>query len=161
MGDGEGTVRDARRLLNAGFGVGIYAVLYPSPEQLSAISQMQFRCRDAGIDFRVKEYLGRYDGRLYGDYMRYSLAVDQGQTRSCLCRISELLIGTNAAVYRCHRDLYGAENPLGNLLDPGFHIEDEYRLCHEYGHCHPCDVKTKTDHKQRLGYTSVEIGDVH
>jgi len=158
--DAEKLVRNVKKMQDAGFSIGIWAVLYPSPTQLSAINQMQFICRDYGIDFRVKEYTGWYKGELYGDYSRYPDAVFQEKTKRCLCRTSELIIGTDGKVYKCHRDLYAEENPVGNLLDKNFQIEDIFRDCDNYGHCHPCDVKVKTNYKQQLGYTSVEIKNI-
>ena len=148
---------DVKRLMDEGFSIGIWSVLYPSSQQLSAINQMQFICRDKGIDFRVKEFTGEYRGDLYGDYSRYPGAVFNNETRTCLCRTSELLIGVNGNVYRCHRDLYAEENPIGNLGDPDFQIEDIFRKCDRFGECHPCDVKLKTNYRQKLGHTSVEI----
>lgn len=157
MGNGEKLVEDTRRLQDAGFSIGIWSVLYPSPEQLSAINQMQFRCRDKGIEFRLKEYTGRYKGEFYGDYSKYPRAVDSKNLRKCLCKTSELLIGPNGNVYKCHRDLFREESPIGSMLDPNFQIKAEYRECSKYGECHPCDVKVKTDYKQHLGHTSVGI----
>jgi len=150
-------VGDTKKMKDAGFSIGIWAVLYPSSEQLSAINQMQFRCRDSGIDFRLKEFTGEFGGELYGDYSKYPASVMRGETKECLCRTSELLMGPNGNVYRCHRDLFSEENSIGNILDENYDVEDIFRKCDKYGQCHPCDVKVKTDYKQRLGHTSVEI----
>lgn len=150
-------VEDTKRLKEKGFSIGIWAVLYPSPKQLSAINQMQFRCRDNGIDFRLKEFTGEFGGERYGDYLRYPDSVMQVETRDCLCRTSELLMGPNGNVYRCHRDLFSEENSVGNILNENYDVKDVFRKCDKYGQCHPCDVKDKTDYKQRLGHTSVEI----
>ncbi len=157
----EKLVQTVKEFKNKGFSIGIWAVLYPSPGQLSAINQMQFRCRDEGIDFRLKEFTGIYKRENYGDYSKYPGAVfSKKGTKKCLCKTSELLIGPDASVYRCHRDLYAEEFAIGNLLDPEFEIKDEFRTCTQYGNCHPCDVKVKTNYKQELGHTSVEIKDV-
>ena len=153
-------IENVKKAQGSGFSIGIYSVLYPSPEQLSAINQMQFRCRDAGIDFRLKEFTGIYKGEIYGDYSRYSKSAFQEETRNCSCKTSELLIGPDANVYRCHRDLYVEENSVGNITNPNFEIEDKFRSCNQFGHCHPCDVKVKTNYKQQLGHTSVEIKDI-
>jgi len=157
MGDGERLIKNARILQDAGFNIGIWSILYPSPEQLSAINQMQFRCRDKGIDFRLKEFTGMYLGMKYGNYNKYPDSVFQKNLKKCECKTSELLIGTNGDVYRCHRDLYSKENSIGNICKDGFEIEDIFRECNKYGECHPCDVKVKTNYKQQLGHTSVEI----
>jgi len=166
MGDGEDLVINAKRLQNAGFSIGIYSVQYPSPSQLESITQMQFLCRSEGIDFRVKDFTGKYEGVddfgrpfsiTYGNYSKYPGSVFQPTTQSCLCRTSELLIGPNGDVYKCHRDLYNGEFPIGNIKNPAFKVNYKFRECGKYGNCHPCDVKVKTNHKQEVGHTSVEI----
>lgn len=81
-------------------------------------------------------------------------------SRNCLCKTSELLIGPDGNVYKCHRDLYAEESPIGNIADSDFQIEYKYRKCGKYGQCHPCDVKLKTNYKQQLRHTSVEIKDM-
>lgn len=153
-------IENVKRFQKKGFSIGIWAVLYPSTKQLSAINQMQFQCKNSGIEFRLKEFTGVYRGEIYGDYSKYDESAFQERTRNCLCKTSELLIGPNANVYRCHRDLYAEENPIGNVLNPDFKIEDKFHFCNNYGQCHPCDVKVKTDYKQQLGHTSVEIKEI-
>jgi radical SAM protein with 4Fe4S-binding SPASM domain len=169
MGRGIKLVRDAKRLQEAGFKIGIYAVQYPSSAQLEAITQMQFLCINEGVEFRVKDFTGKYEGVddsgrpfsiTHGDYSKYQDSTFRQETKDCLCKTSELLIGPNGDVYRCHRDMYSGEGGVGNILDPSFEIKDEFRPCSKYGQCHPCDVKVKTDHKQQLGHTSVEIKDI-
>ena len=160
MGNGEKLVNNVKKMQEAGFDIGIWSVLYPSPKQLSAINQMQFRCKDAGIEFRIKEFTGEYKGELYGDYSKYINCSFQSKTRDCVCKTSELLIGPDGKVYRCHRDLFSEEFPIGNITNSNFQIENKFRKCNKYGKCHPCDVKVKTNYKQELGYTSVEIKNV-
>ncbi len=153
-------IDNVKRLQDAGFPIGIYSVQYPSPQQLQAITQMQFRAIDAGILFRLKDFTGSFKNELYGDYSKYPGSILQEKTKKVLCRTSELLIGPDGNVYRCHRDLYAEENSIGNLLDPSFQLEDKFRACDKYGECHPCDVKVKTNYKQQLGHTSVEIKEI-
>ena len=129
MGNGKKLVENVKKLQDTGFSIGIWSVLHPSQEQLSAINQMQFRCRDAGIDFRLKEFTGKYKGKLYGDYSKYPNSVFQKKTRSCLCKTSELLIAPNGSIYKCHRDLFNEEFLIGNILDRDFQIKDQYRKC--------------------------------
>lgn len=157
MGNGEKLVKNAELLHNAGFSIGIWSILYPSQQQLSGINQMQFRCRDAGIDFRLKEFTGKFKGKLYGDYSKYPNSSFQGYTRACECKTSELLISSDMKAYRCHRDLFAKNGNIGSLKDEEFNISKEFRKCNNYGQCHPCDVKVKTNYKQELGNTSVEI----
>lgn len=160
MGDGSIIVENSKRLQDAGFSIGIWAVMYPSSQQLSSINQMQFRCKENNLEFRLKEFTGKYKGELYGDYSKYNNSILQDETKHCLCKIKELLIGPNGDVYKCHRDLYKEEFPIGNITLPEFQIESKFRPCDKYGQCHPCDVKVKTSHKQKLGYTSVDIKDI-
>jgi len=162
MGDGKNLVEDVRKLKEHGYSIGIWSVMYPSPMQLSAINQMQFRCFDAGVEFRLKEFTGKYNSETYGDYSRYpqSAFMSDENLKSCVCKPSELLMGPNGNVYRCHRDLFSEEFPVGNISDPSYNIDPEYRSCTKYGQCHPCDVKVKTNYKQELGHTSVQIKDI-
>ena len=153
-------IENVKKIQEGGFSVGIYSVLYPHPVQLQAITQMQFLCKEEGIEFRVKDFTGSYKGELYGDYSKYPGAVLSRDTKSCLCKTSELLIGPNGNVYKCHRDLYEEEFPTGNITDPNFQIKQEFRDCSKYGNCHPCDVKVKTNFRQQLGHTSVEIKEI-
>lgn len=169
MGSGEELVRNVKKLKNVGFKIGIYAVQYPSSKQLEAITQMQFRCANEGILFRVKDFTGKYEGSddknnrfsiLYGDYSKYPNSSFNEKAKNCLCRTSELLIGPEANVFKCHSDVYIGKKAIGNILNEDFRIEYIFRQCNEYGHCHPCDVKAKTNSKQELGHTSVEIKNV-
>jgi len=160
MGNGEKLVRHAKQLQDAGFSIGIWSVLYPSQQQLSAINQMQFRCRDAEIDFRLKEFTGEFKGELYGDYSKYPKSIFSEKIKKCECKTSELLIAPDTRVYRCHRDLFAEQCAIGSLLENNFQIEDKFRKCQMYGQCHPCDVKVKTNYSQQLGHTSVEIKDI-
>ena len=109
-----------------------------------------------GIDFRTKEFLGEYAGKIYGTYL-YSGAVGSQKRVRCLCRTAELIIGPDASVFKCHHDLYNNFLPVGNLLDPHFVIKDVFRECDQLGDCNPCDLKIKTNRFQIGGYTSVEI----
>jgi MoaA/NifB/PqqE/SkfB family radical SAM enzyme len=169
MGNGKALVAEVKKFQDAGFKIGIYAVQYPSSRQLEAITQMQFRCAKENILFRVKDFTGKFEGKddlgmpfsvLYGDYSKYPLSVFSDQRRSCLCKTSELLIGPSTDVYRCHRDMYSREGSIGSLLDESFKIKDEFLKCSNYGQCHPCDVKIKTNSKQELDHTSVAIKEI-
>ena len=162
MGSGIKLVKNAKKLQDAGFSIGIWSVLYPSPKQLSAINQMQFICKDAKIDFRIKEFTGEYKGEIYGDYSKFpGSTFNSKKTLQCMCKTTELLMGPDGNVYRCHRDAFAGENPVGNIISPDFKIKDIFRPCDKYGQCHPCDVKVKTNYKQELGHTSVEIKNIY
>ena len=114
-------------------------------------------CRALGIDFRQKEFLGEYNGRLYGTF-RYP-GCDLKFEKTVMGRNTDLIVGSDGTVYRCHSDLYEGRPPVGNITDPDFQIEDTFRVCGHYGRCNPCDIKVKTNRFQEYGHTSVEIQD--
>jgi len=160
IGRGEKLVENVKKFQDAGFSIGMYYVAYPGTRESELVTQMQFRCLDAEIDFRRKDFTGKYKGELYGDYSKHPNSILQEKTFPVLCRTSELLMGPNAGVYRCHRDLYHEEFSVGNLTNPSFEIQDVFRKCDLYGRCDPCDVKVKTNYKQRLEHTSVEVKNI-
>ncbi len=149
------------RLQAAGFRVGIYGLLYPDEALRQHILEAQELCLNMGIDFRTKEFLGEWNGRIYGT-MRYEDAVGSTELRSCECRTTELIVDPGGYVYRCHADLYKGRNPVGHILDSDFSITtlDIFRACHFFGDCNPCDVKIKTNRFQIFGHTSVEIRNI-
>jgi len=142
------------RMLDAHYSIGIWAVTHPLYEKV--IAEAKEKCSKLGIDFRVKEFLGAYQGNLYGNY-RHEGACDKKFKKKVLCRTTELLMDSAGHVFRCHADLYAGINPLGHILDPDFQIDEEFRECSLFGHCNPCDVKVKTNRFQEFGHTSVEI----
>lgn len=142
------------KLLAAGYSVGIWAVNHPANAR--QVEAARASCLGAGIDFRIKDYLGMYRGVMYGTYT-YAGAVDSANLTRVECRTSELLIGPGGELYRCHSDLYAACAPCGSILDVGLVIDEQFRPCARYGACNPCDIKTKTDRFQQFGHTSVEI----
>jgi radical SAM family protein/4Fe-4S single cluster protein len=150
----EPLVKKVLKLQNAGYSIGIWGVTHPLQEK--EILRAQAYCKGLGIDFRLKEFLGEYDGKMYGTY-RYEGACDMTFEKTVLCKTTELIVGSDGSVYRCHSDLYEGRPPVGNLLDPAFDIEDTFRVCDVFGHCNPCDIKVKTNRLQQWGHTSVEI----
>jgi hypothetical protein len=46
---------------------------------------------------------------------------------------------------------------IGKLVDKEFEIDTDFRNCDYIGVGHPEDVKVKTDYKQELEHTSVQI----
>ncbi len=145
------------RLQRAGYSIGIWGVMHPS--QAAEIERAQKECVEAGIDFRQKEFLGEYRGRMHGTFM-YDGAIDKKEKKSVLCKTTELIIGPGGGIYRCHSDLYEGRTPIGSILDPDFEIEEVFRPCDHFGHCNPCDVKVKTNRLQQYGHTSVEIKEI-
>ena len=53
-----------------------------------------------------------------------------------ICHTGKLLIAPNGDVYRCHRDIYKAENPIGNVF--GSDLVPNL-VCPNVGECNPCD----------------------
>ncbi len=147
-------IKKVLRLLKANFSVGIWAVVHPKYEKI--ISEVQKECFALGIDFRLKDFLGEYEGRLYGSY-RYEGACDKKFRKKVLCRTTEFLLDSMGHVFRCHSDLYSGLIPIGYILDPDFAIDDKFRECDNFGHCNPCDIKVKTNRFQQFGHTSVEV----
>lgn len=145
------------KMRDAGFYVGIYAVT--TPMNHLHIMEIQEKCHKEGVDFRLKEYLG-FDGYQWHGSYKYPEAISQKVEKYCLCKTSELIIGPNGSVYRCHSDLYENRTPIGNITDPAFEIKEIYRPCYVFGHCNPCDIKVKTNRFQEYGHTSVDIKDI-
>ncbi len=146
-----------KKMRDAGFYVGIYSLI--TPDNRAHIMEVSERCAKEGVDFRIKEYLG-FDGKSWHGIYKYPEAIRQEVKKYCECKTTELLIGPNGSVYRCHSDLYGNRNPVGHILDPNFEIQDRYRPCHSFGHCNPCDIKIKTNRFQEYGHTSVDIRNI-
>lgn len=142
------------RLQSAGYSIGIWGVLHPLYEH--EIYTAQEYCKGLGIDFRTKEFLGKYEGRLFGTF-KYPDACDKKVEKHAVCRTTELIIGPEGGIYRCHSDLYSGRSPVGNILDPEYEIKEIFRDCDSFGQCNPCDVKIKTNRFQEFGHTSVEI----
>lgn len=152
--DFEEVVKKIRHMLDRGYSVGIWSVTHPKYEKV--IKSAQAKCRDLGIDFRVKEFLGEHEEKLHGTY-KYEGACDKKFKKKVLCRTTELLMDSVGDVYRCHADLYAGVYSIGSVFDPEFQIDNKFRECDHFGHCNPCDVKVKTNRFQQFGHTSVEI----
>jgi sulfatase maturation enzyme AslB (radical SAM superfamily) len=90
----------------------------------------------------------------------YPDACSRTVRKSVSCRTTELIIGPEGGIYRCHSDLYAGRSALGNILDPDLELTGDFRTCDWYGSCNPCDVKLKTNRFQDFGHTSVEIRNV-
>jgi len=142
------------RLLDAGYSVGIWGVLHPAWE--GEVLRAREYCAGLGIDFRTKEFLGEHAGVMHGVYS-YPDACQGLTNKTVWCRTSELVVGPDGGVYRCHSDLYAGREPVGNIMDPALKISTDYRRCDCYGLCNPCDVKLKTNRFQSFGHTSVDI----
>ena len=145
--------RKTLQLLDAGYSIGIWAVLHP--EYVDHILEVQTYAKILGIDFRTKEFLGIYNGKLYGAY-KYD-ACNQNDMTNVQCKTSELLIGPNGRIYKCHHDLYKDENTIDDMFVNNCQVNFKYRDCSNYGQCNPCDIKLKYDRFQKTGHCSVDI----
>lgn len=148
------TIKKTLKMLEADFSIGIWGLMHPAYEKI--ILEAQDKCQKLGIDFRLKDFLGEYNGNLYGTY-RYEGACNKKFRKKVQCRTSELLIDSQGDIFCCHADLYSGINQIGNILDSNFQIENKFRDCSNFGHCNPCDIKVKTNRFQQYGHTSVEL----
>ena len=153
----EEIARRVAKLNAAGFKAGLYGIDHPLWKR--EIEKAEEYCRRGGIDFRTKDFLGFYEGKLHGNYL-YEDACLLRERKKRLCRIKELIIGPDGSIFRCHADLYGGGNPVGHILDDDLAVRYEFRECGNYGHCHPCDLKVKTNRFQEYGHTSVQIKEI-
>ncbi len=148
-------LKRVRYFMDKGYHVGVWAVDHP--EYMEETRKVQKQAEAMGIDFRLKEFLGPYNGTTYGT-MRYPEAVNSRQIRNCDCRTTEFLIDPAGYVFRCHSDLYANRFPLGHLLDvEPPKLLGEWVPCAVYGKCNSCDIKVKNNRFQEYGHSSVEI----
>jgi hypothetical protein len=146
------TVDTVLRLQDKGYSVGIWCIDHPRNHFL--VKAAQAIARQEGIDFRLKEFLGYYQGKLYGTY-RYPEHM-AGEVKSCECKPSEMLIAPDGGIHRCHRDLYEGYNPYKHILSNTVYLPIAHLPCKK-PRCNPCDVKIKTNRYQEYGHTSIEI----
>ncbi len=147
----EELVKKAVNLQTSGFKVGIFGVNHP--KNIEANVEMAELTRKNQVYFFIKDFLGEFGNQFFGSY-QYPDAVKGKQNIPVLCKINELLISPEGNVYKCHRDLYHDENPIGNIQTK---VENKYRPCGNYGNCNPCDVKMKMDRNLKRGNCPVDI----
>lgn len=148
-------IEKVKKMLYNNYSVGIWGLEHP--HYMDKINNAKALCREAGIDYRTKEFLGFHENRLFGTY-KYTEAI-KGDIlgKKVTCKTTELLINSDGNIYRCHSDLYNDRKPIGHILDPNFEVQDVYRECDYFGTCNPCDIKVKTNRFQKFGHTSVDI----
>ena len=138
--------------------IGLYYLDHPaySKEEFERVRSL---AQEHGVELRKKEFLGRWNGRMYGTYLYEDAAVGHRMGTRVLCRNTVVPVAPDGTIYRCHSDLYfGRKNlSLGNITDDVFAFRDNHLVCENYGLCSECDVKVKTNHEQVYGYTSVDI----
>ena len=148
-------LKRVRYFMDKGYHMGVWAVDHP--EYMDETRKVQKQAEAMGIDFRLKEFLGPYNGTNYGT-MRYPEAVNSRMVRNCECHTTEFLIDPAGYVFRCHSDLYANRFPLGHLLDAEPpKLLGEWVPCAVYGKCNSCDIKVKNNRFQEYGHSSVEI----
>ncbi len=144
--------------LNDILNIGLYYLSHPSVSEVE-IFEMKAHAREKGVEFRSKEFLGEFEGKLYGT-IKYPDAVGGRRLgKRVACKNTVVPIAPNGDVYLCHSDLYfnRRDRALGNILDESFIFPDKHLMCDNYGLCSECDVKIKNNHYQQFGYTSVDI----
>ncbi len=138
--------------------IGLYYMEAPVTPQ-EEIDDLCAYAQKSGVDARKKDFLGEFNGKMYG-HLRYSEAA-LGRPHGCvvLCKNTVVPIAPDGTIYRCHSDLYfrRQECALGNILNKEFSFPVEHLPCNVYGMCSACDVKIKTNRYQQYGYTSVDI----
>ncbi len=152
-------IRKTFKLQDAGFRIGIYGIEHPSI--IDHIMETKEKCLKIGIDFRTKEFLGEWEGKLHGKF-KYEGSICSDEMKHSECRTTEIIVDPGGYVYKCHSDLYNGRNPFAHILDDDFNEDkiEEFRPCDFYGDCNPCDVKVKTNRFQVFGHTSVEIRNI-
>lgn len=137
--------------------IGLFAIEHPGSAAL--IAEIRAYAKKEGVEFRTKNYLGKWNGKDYVSY-KYPDACEGKVTRPHVrCRNTVFPIAPDGNIYRCHADLYAQRRDLaiGNILDEDLELVHRHRDCAFYGTCSPCDVKVKNNHLQKFGYTSVDI----
>ena len=130
------TIEKIRKLSAAGFRVALYCV--ETDTNREAIERMY---KQDDIDFQTKPLLPSEP----------SDSVDvEGE-----CRTRELIIGPDGSIFKCHRDMYKKEYPIGELGNIT-NIEYKFRKCNNAVDCHPCDSKIKRDRFGKPGYCAID-----
>ena len=151
--DAKNLVYKIKNLQDAGFKVGVFGLNHP--KNVEANMLMSELARQEQIYFFVKDFLGYYDNKLFGNY-KYPEALE-GKAKGALCRTKELLVAPDGKIYRCHRDLYAEDSPIAHINDNTFQPKYKFLDCNKYGECNPCDVKLKTNRFLKMGNCQVEI----
>ncbi len=145
----------ASELRLKGYPLACFGILFP--ETAKEVIYAQARARDNGLKFYTKEYLGIYESQLYGEYYDRPACTRTLAAHHVNCRTSEILIGPDGNIYRCHRDLYRHEGEIGNILEPDLKIDARWRDCENHGDCNFCDMKIKTNYMLEKGFRSTEL----
>jgi len=147
-------ISELQEILN----IGLYYLKHPAYLEEEFMEVREYAGK-YGVELRKKEFLGVWNGTRYGTYLYEDAAQGKCQGVGVLCKNTVVPIGPNGTIYRCHSDLYFRRKSLalGNIQDAHFEFPSHHLYCDNYGLCSECDVKTKTNHLQTYGYTSVDI----
>jgi len=147
-------VKKVSILQDKGYSVGVWAVNHPA--DANDIVFAKTVAENYQIDFRLKDFLGYYKEKLYGRYMYPEML--EHKRKAVECKPSELLVGPDGAMYRCHQHLYSGTNSYANIQDEKIVVPSDYRTCNTTEPCSYCDLKgPKFDRFQQGGHCSVAI----
>jgi len=108
-----------------------------------------------GIASSPQTYMGMLNGEMFPQ-PDSSIAKNHGETGinhwglfdegfSCkgknqvVCSSGRFLVAPDGGIYRCHYHLYSKKDVQGDVRTGKFPIEQDYKLCGDYGFCNPCD----------------------
>ncbi len=146
-------IKELKEFLN----IGLFHIEHPAYPDV--INEIREYARQEGVEFRTKVFLGEWQGKVYARYKYDDACLGRVTRKIVQCKNTVIPIGPDGYMYRCHSDLYDKRNheAIGHILDPKLRLEHRHRPCAYYGTCIPCDVKVKTNHLEKDGYTSVDI----
>ncbi len=108
-----------------------------------------------GITLTPQTYLGIRDGEMfpndettvapnYGETGINNMDLYQAgfscqQKQSMLCHSGRFLVAPDGGIYRCHYQLYSRRDKQGDVFGFQFPVDQDFRLCNDFGFCNPCD----------------------
>lgn len=108
-----------------------------------------------GIHITPQTFLGESEGEWYpnpestaakdhgetgiNDRAKYEAGFQCKQKEQVLCYSTRFLMAPDGGIYRCHYQLYSRRDTQGDVRERTFPIDQDYRLCNDFGHCNPCD----------------------
>ncbi len=138
--------------------IGLYYLNHPAITETEIVAMKDY-AKKKDVELRSKEFLGIYNGKIYGAIKYPGSADGKSQGVTVYCKNTVVPVAPDGEIYLCHSDLYfnRRDRSLGNILDSEFVFPEGHLPCLNFGLCSECDVKIKTNHHQEYGYTSVNI----
>ncbi|MCP4220903.1 MAG: radical SAM protein [bacterium] len=138
--------------------IGLFYLEHPG-HSVSEIEALREYAAKYGVELRTKEFLGKWQGKQYGNLLYKDAAKGSPLGIFVKCRNTVVPIGPDGTIHRCHSNLYfnRKDSAIGNITADELVFPDTHLDCKHYGLCNECDVKVKTNHLQIFGYTSVDI----